>query len=372
MFTDFGAMQPKQQQAWGHSAYESFRDKFFFDKFLGTGDGAIVEHVKEITKTRKGTASAMLHLIADIFGGGVTGDNQLAGRETDLQSYWQEITIDQIRKAVKDKGKMADQRSVLRFREPARDKLGRWQAETIEEQLMLAASGISFAYNLDGSVRVTPNAEDEWTSLAYAADVKAPSSKRHFRWSNSGSGSLADGDTTQVAATDTAKYAMIPELIAEAESRRVKPVHSKGKDYFVFLVHPKTLAALWRDPDFRNAIVTGDVRGNDNKMFSGAQVTMHGAVIHSYTKVFNTRGAASGSKWGAGGAVDGTRTLLLGAQALALADLGSPMWEEEQTDFKNKSAIAVAKMCGILKPQFHSVYDNSTQDFGLMALDHAA
>lgn len=370
--TDFASQQPERKRAWGHAAYQQFRDKFFFDKMLGNGDGCIVEHVTELTKTDKGTTSAMLHLIADLYGGGSVGDNEIEGRESTLQAYWQEITIDQIRKAVRNKGRMADQRSVIQFRKPAKDKLGRWMAEMCEEQLVLCASGISFAYNTDGSTRVTPTGEDAWTDLDYAADVVAPSTNRHVRWSGSSTGSLAAGDTTAVTATDLPVYAMIPEVISEAQSRKIKPIVKGGKEYYVFLVHPKTLARFFRDSDFRSAIVNADVRGEDNKIFSGAIVTMHGAIIHPYNKVFTTRGATSGSgKWGAGSNVEGSRTLLLGSQALAFADLNVPEWDEEEFDYGNQQGIAIRKQLGMLKPQFYAPAHGTTEDFGIMAVDHA-
>ncbi len=99
---------------------------------------------------------------------------------------------------------------------------------------------------------------------------------------------------------------------------------------------------------------------------------MNGLVIKPYTRVFNTRGAASGSKWGAGGLVDGTRSLLLGAQALALADLGVPQWLEDERDYGNRNAVGIKKYGGWLKPQFPSSYDGgSVEDFGMAVIDFA-
>ena len=37
--------------------------------------------------------------------------------------------------------------------------------------------------------------------------------------------------------------------------------------------------------------------------------------------------------------MDGTRTLLCGAQALGMADLGPPEWDEEYFDYKTKQGI---------------------------------
>jgi len=366
--TDFGSQQPQKRRAWQHASYKHFRDNFFFDKWMGQGDGCIVEHVTELTNTDKGTATAMIHLIADLFDGGVTGDNQLEGRESSLQSYWQEITVDQLRKAVKNKGRMADQRSVIQFRSPAKDKLGRWMAETMEEQLVHTASGISFAQRLNGSVRVAPNGEDDWTTLDYAADVSAPTANRSFRFDGT---NLLAGDTTLTAAGHVLKYGALVDIAAQARNQRIKPVRKGGQDWYMFCVHPLTMARLWKDPDFRTAIVNADVRGEDNKFFAGGKVTIDGLCITPYQKVYNTSGAISGSKWGSGGTVDGTRSLLLGAQALAMADLRLPEWDEKEFDFGNQQGIAISKIMGMLKPKFFSPFSQTTEDFGVMTLDSA-
>lgn len=84
--------------------------------------------------------------------------------------------------------------------------------------------------------------------------------------------------------------------------------------------------------------------------------------------MFTNKNAAV--KWG-GGAVEGSRSLLLGAQALAMADLGPVGWEEEFYDLKNRWALGVDKMAGFLKPKFLDSYTNTVEDFGVIAVDHA-
>jgi N4-gp56 family major capsid protein len=367
MQTNFAALQPHQKRAWGHEAYKQFRDNFFWLKFMGKGDSAIVERITEITKTDKGTSSAMLHLVADLVGGGITGDNEVEGRESQLQSFWQEVNIGRLRKGVRNKGKLSEQRSVINFRREAKDKLGQWLAETCDELMFLTASGISYDLNCDGSTRLVPPGEDALSTLDFASDLRAPSPNRHFNWNGT---ALTAGDTAAIASGFVPNYRMIVDLMAEAQTRKIKPIKSGGKEYRVLLMHPKAFAALKKDADFRDALINAEGRGKDNPVFTGAAVTYDGAVIHTHNKVFNTLRAASGSKWGSGGAINGTRTLLLGAQALAMADLESPQWEEETFDYGNQQGIEISKMFGILKPQFRAPYEGTTEDFGLIACDH--
>jgi hypothetical protein len=90
-------------------------------------------------------------------------------------------------------------------------------------------------------------------------------------------------------------------------------------------------------------------------------VTVDGVVFHEHRLVYNTKGAAAGAKWGAGGNVNGTRTLLCGAQALGMADIGTPEWNEKEFQYGSQQGINVDKMFGLLKPKFYSIYDKSVR-----------
>ena len=350
---------------WKKEAIRVFREELFFKKFFGTDDNAIVQYITELKKTDTGT-KAQIGLIPDLAGNGVVGDNELDGREEAMDAYWLDINIDQLRNAVKSKGRKADRQAVFKVRSEARDRLSRWRANMVDELMILTASGISYNFNTDGSVR--SGSGDPLTSLDFAADVTAPTSNRHFNYNAT---SLVAGDTATVAATYLPKYGMVVDLMAEARTRGIKPVRVGGQDCYVYLCHPKHFAQLKKDADFRDAIINAADRGSKNPIFSGATVTMDGLVIHTNNKCFTTLGAASGSKWGSGGTVNGTRSLLMGAQALAFADINENMaWEEEVKDYGNRYGVAISAFNGILKPQYISRFDSNTvQDFGVMSVN---
>lgn len=371
MLTDFGSLQPQQKMAWGHKAYEEYVEKFFFTKMLGNGNGAIIEHITELSKNSKGESGAFFPLIPRMTGGGVFGDNTLDGRERSSEAYWQRVNFDQLRNGMVNKGKLADQKSVLQFRKIHRGLLSSWLADTWEDQAILVASGISFAFNTDGSTRLTPAGQDPWTDLVYAADITAPSANRHFRWDGT-AGALVAGNTAAIEADDLPTYNLIPQIVAKAQSKRLTPLKVGGKEYFIWLVHTDTMARLYQDTNFRSILINADTKSEGAKIFTGAVVTLNGLIIQPYTRVYNTQGAASGSKWGSGGLINGTRSLLLGAQGLALADLGVPEWNEMEKDYENRHGLSIAKMGGWLKPKFPSSYDaGAIEDFGIMAIDLA-
>lgn len=352
-------------ELWKKDSIRVFREELFFKKFMGMDDNAIVQYVTELKKTDTGT-KAMIGLIPDLAGNGVVGDNELEGREEAMDAYWLDINIDQLRNAVKSKGRKADRQAVFKVRMEARDRLSRWRANLADELMILTASGIGYNFNNDGSIR--GGTGDPLTSLDFAADVTAPTSNRHFNYTGT---ALAAGDTTTIASTFLPKYGMIVDLMAEARTRGIKPKKMDGQDHYIYLCHPKHFAQLKKDADFRDAIINAGDRGGKNPIFSGATVTMDGLIIHTNNKVYTTLGAASGAKWGAGGAINGTRSLLMGCQALAFADINENMaWEEEVKDYGNRYGVAISAFNGMLKPAYLSRFDSNTvQDFGVMVVN---
>lgn len=98
------------------------------------GNGAIATNLEQM----------IMFLVADLVGDGVVGDNEREGMEEDMQSYEQIITIDLISHGVKNKGKMSEQKTVIKFREHAKDKLSYWLANRLDQLAFLTMSGISY------------------------------------------------------------------------------------------------------------------------------------------------------------------------------------------------------------------------------------
>ncbi|MER2529166.1 MAG: N4-gp56 family major capsid protein [Candidatus Competibacter denitrificans] len=364
--TNFAALTPQQKIVWSRELWSAARDQMFIKRFMGTGTGSMIQRITELTKTEKGE-QVLMHLVADLLGDGVIGDNEREGMEEAMQSYNLNINIDLISHQVRNKGKLADQKTVINFRSTAKDALTYWLANRIDQLAFLAMSGISFAFYTNGKARVG----SPFPGLSFAADVSAPSTNRYRRWKVGSPNQLLAGDTTQIAATDLPSYEMIVQLISYAKTHYVKPLNEGGKDTYILLMHPQAIAKLKLDANYITAVTRAGGTGDKNPFFSGAVGMVDGAVIHEHRLVYNTLGASSGSKWGAGSAIDGTRTLLCGAQSLGMVDLGPPEWEEKTFNYGSSQGISVDKMFGLRKPKFFSIYDNAVEDFGIVACDHA-
>lgn len=375
--TNFAALTAEQKIVWSRDVWQDARDKMFINKFTGTDDNSVIQRITELTRTERGEI-VLMHLLADLVGDGIVGDNEREGNEEEMLTYTDQITIDLISHGVRQKGKLAEQKTVVKFREYGKERLSYWLANRIDQLTFLTMSGIDYTFNTDGS----PRSEAAFSQLAFAADVRAPSANRHVRVTQTAPGTytgLEPGDTSLVAATDLLSYNAIVDLGTEAKVRYIKPLMSGGKEYYVLFVRPEALAQLKKDPDFQRAVITGLPRSDQNPFFAGGTVTVDGMILHEHRLVYNTKGAESGvGKWGAGDDIDGSRALLCGSQAMGLADLSSPEWSEKLFNYDSSPGINVDKMFGLLKPQYETIYQRDPvtgaplrEDFGIMAVDHA-
>ena len=365
--TNFAALTTEQKTVWSRDMWKVARNMSFMNRFSGSGPNSMVQRITELTKSEKG-ARAVVTLVADMETDGVAGDNQQDGNEEEIKSYDQVVQIDQLRNANRHKGRMAEQRSVVNFRETARDVLGYWMADRIDQMAFLTLSGVAYSQKNTGAVRDTGS---QLIELDFAADVTAPSANRYRRWS--ATGGLVAGDTTAVAATDTPSYDMLVEAKAYAKSNYLRGIRGAGNDeYYHVFMSPQGMAKLKLDPNYLANLRNAGERGGKNPLFSGASVTQDGLIIHEFRHVYNTSQATSGvNKWGAGSAINGQRVLMCGAQALALADIGIPYWNEEGKDYGNQQGISVGKIFGLKKPVFHSNVSNTSEDFGVLCIDTA-
>jgi len=365
--TNFNALTSEQKTVWSRQVWKAARNLAFTTKFTGKGSNSMIQRITELTKSEKGTR-AVLTLVADLEGDGVGGDNQLEGNEEEIKAYDQVIQIDQLRNANRHKGKLADQKSVVNFRENSRDVLAYWLADRIDQLAFLTLSGVSYANTNRGAAR----ASSTFANLDFASDVTAPSTNRHRRWD--ATSGLVAGNTASVAAADTPSWAMLVELKAYAKDKYVRGIKGPGgQEFYHVFMNPQGMAKLRQDPDYLANVRNAGVRGGSNELFKGTDTVMvDGLMIHEYRHVYNTQGATSGvDKWGSGSTVDGQRTLFAGAQALGIADIGAPEWVEKGFDYDNQQGISIGKMFGFLKPVFRSQIDASDEDFGVIVCDTA-
>lgn len=364
--TNFGLLTDNQKTVWSMDLWKQARNYSFVNKFLGSDANSMIQHITELKKSEKG-ARAVITLLADLEGDGVAGDRTLEGNEEAMKSYDQVIRIDQLRHANRHEGRMADQKSIVEFRNNSRDVLAYWLSERIDQLAFLTLSGVSYAYRNNGALRTG----SDFPFLEFAADVSAPSDQRRLRWNGTSKVLSTAGSTSAITAADTPMWELFVQLKAYAKEQFVRGIKGTGGDevFHVFLT-PQAMSKLKLDPTYMLNVRHAQQRGDKNPLFTGGDaIEIDGLIFHEYRNVFHTTGAAAGSKWGSDGTVDGCQILFCGAQALGMADIGNPEWVEKGFDYENQQGISTGKILGFLKPKFNSIYSgNTVQDFGAISV----
>lgn len=363
--TNFALLTEEQLTIWSKDLWHAARYRSFMNKFTGDDQDAMIHRISELSKSQKG-ARAVITLLADLEGDGVVGDNQLEGNEEALRTFDQVIRIDQMRHANRNEGVMADQKTAVAFRKNSKNVLSYWLADRIDQLAMLTLSGVPYSMNTNGTARVGSNLP----MLEYAQDVTAPTSQRRFRWNSATKTLESSGATTSLTAADKPTWQLFVDMKAKLRDHKVRPIRGgEGREVYNVLMTPQAMARLKMDPDYMANLRNAQTRSNSNPLFTGTSVEIDGLVLHEFNHVYNTAGAASGSKWGGAGTVDGCQMLFCGAQALAFADIGNARWMEKEFDFGNNQGISIAKILGFLKPKFQSMYaGNTIQDFGVASV----
>lgn len=370
--TNFAALTEEQYTAWGMSFWHHARNNAFISRFMGKGPNAMIQHITELTKSKKGVR-AVLTLLADMTGDGVVGDTRLEDSEEALNSFDTVITFDQMRNANRLEGRMADQRSIVNFRNTSKDALGYWLSDRLDQLAFLSLASMPYTRNTNGSLRAVLAAGKNFNDLEFAPDAAtaAPSARRGYHLKASGITTGTGFDAADGALTPL-DYKALVRLKALAKDNYIRPIKSGGEETYHVFVTPQGMADLRLDTDFLANIRNAGVRGDSNPLFSGASsVNVDGLIVHEYRHVFNTVGAAAGGGFGVTGNDKGQRAMLCGAQALGMADIGTAEWVERDFDYGSENGISVSKMVGFLKPQFKGNLSSpaAKEDFGVITLD---
>jgi hypothetical protein len=364
--TDFSRLNRNQKSVWVKKLWQHARNQSFVMRFSGTSVNSMIQRITDLTETSRGE-KAIMQLVQDLTGQGVTGDYALEGREEEMRSFDTEITIDQLRNATRNVGRMTTQRNILSFREQSKDKLGYWLADIVDQLGFLTLSGVPYQFNTDGSLRVDPRGgtmrpmstdravaigtfsgtkSDSYgydgmsgtslSELEFAKRIHAPSPNRCFRWQNkvidnSGkvlreeklvaladekikdangadvSGTLADkrvAHLDNIQPQDHLTYNALVTIRTELKTQHMRGIRGNhGDEFYHIFLHPKAYLKLKLDADYKESIRFAAQRGSSNPIFSGGTVTLDGMVIHEYHHVFNTLNSAKELKGGAGDAV---------------------------------------------------------------------
>ena len=306
------------KQAWARDTWESGIHRAFFDKFTGNSPENIIQIRTELAKDDGDTIN--IPLLMPLTGDGVTGDDWLEGQEEAMIYRDFKVTINQLRHAVRLKGKMTEQSVSLDLRKDAKVALSNWLADTIDKTMFKELS-----------LNPTPD------RIVYGGTATSEAN-------------IGAADTFTTALIGRAKRIALAD-----ENTMVKPVMIDGLETYVMVIDQWQARDLKKDPTWIEAQQYANVRGNDNPIFSGALGVYDGVVLHQCNRIIRTDTGSGGTKVG--------HALFLGRQAAVFAVGDNPTWNEKTFDYGNKIGFEFGRIFGIKKTQFKYDGTNPT-DFG--------
>lgn len=343
------------------------RDVESIMKFMGPDANNVVQVSRELGK-RKGDAETF-GLVARLAGFGVTGDDELEGNEEAMLSYSEQVLIDQIRNAVRLKGKLDAQKVVYDQIASARENLRMWMKEFIAQQLFLKLGGVTNTTLVDvnGVVVGTRATWSNTPDYIPDADENAGTGARYL---------CADyaAGTTSLAAGDTMSLDLVTRAATKAKlaNPKIQPLSQGGDDFYVMYLHPLQARDIRISADWKTAQENAKVRGDSNPVFRGALGYWSNVLLleNEFAPWLDVSAAGNSFRAAAAGtdcAVDCARALLCGRQAVLMAEASNPeALVVEQFDYKNKDGVAGSFIGGAQKTMFNS------KEFGVIAVDTAA
>src|SRR5437868_15055328 len=106
--TEYGVNDASAQKLWSKKLEREALKATFIGGFIGEGTNALIQIKPELKKSAGDKVTTTLRM--QLQGAGVMGDGTLEGNEEALTTYTDNLFIDQLRHAVRSKGKMSDQR----------------------------------------------------------------------------------------------------------------------------------------------------------------------------------------------------------------------------------------------------------------------
>lgn len=330
--TDYPVSSPLAVKRWSSELMKETLKKTFALQFMGEGSNNILQIKTEVSKDAGDRITFGLR--QQLTGAGVQGDGTLEGNEEALVTYSQNVTIDQLRHAVRSGGKMSEQRVPFSVRDEARDGLSDWWSDRIDAWMMNQLAGNTGV----SDVRYT----GMQATTAFDGD--------HVVYAGTGSTSTeaAISNSTDQLFTLT----LIDKAVEKAKiaTNQMRKVTVGNKDYYVMFLHPyqvtdlRTSTATGQWLDIQKAAMTGG-RVDDNPIFTGALGVYNGVILFESIRVpsvvANTR-----------------RAILCGAQAAVMAfgrnyGKNTFSWKEELFDYENQLGVSGGCIGGLVKTRFN-------------------
>lgn len=340
--TEYGVGHPLAVKHWQKDLMKEGLKQTYALQFIGTGKNSLCT-IKTETQKEAGDR-VRVGIRSQLSGAGIQGDDTLEGNEESLETFYQDVTIDQLRHAVRSKGKMSEQRVPFSVRAEARDGLADWWSDRWDTW---------FFNQLCGNTGATD-------PRYYGFNAPVAPDADHVSYGTSGSTAEVSISATTVARMS---LTLIDYAVEKAKTAKnaIRPIKIDGKNHYVMFLHPfqetdlRTNTASGQWADIQKAAISGGQTTN-NPIFTGALGMYNNTVLHVSTRIPVSPTNASVR-----------RAVLAGAQSLCMAfgresGKGTFSWVEELFDFKNQLGVAAGCQSGLTKTRFNG------SDYGTVVL----
>jgi N4-gp56 family major capsid protein len=333
--TEYGVNAPEAVKLWAKKLNREALAKCYIGDFISESDNALIQ---EKTETKKQAGDRVrVTLRMQLSGDGVIGDATLEGNEEKLSTYTDDLLIDQLRHAVRSKGKMTEQRVPFSIRAEAKDGLVDWWADRWDTAYFNQVCGY------------TPQVDLRYTGLNA---VIAPTTV--IRPTGANDQALGSGNKFTLDLIDSAV------ATAKTSTPIMRPIKIDGQDYFAMFLHPfqvrdlRTNTGTGQWLDIQKAAMSGG-QIKDNPIKTGMLGVYNGVML------YETRRVTQGVNSSTGAAISTVRRApLVGAQS-AIIGFGqgydsttSVNWAEELFDYKNQLGVSAGFIAGLKKTRFNS------------------
>ena len=357
-----------RQELWAKDLLDDvIRDVESIMRFAGTDDNNVVQINRDLMK-EKGDVETF-GLVARLNGFGVTGDDELEGNEESMNSFAEQVAIDQIRNAVRLKGKLDAQKVIYDQIKSARENLRKWMKEFLAQQLFLKLGGVTNTTLVDVNGRVV-GTRALWSNTPdFIPDADEAYTGSRLRYMNAGGVTTASLTSAHKMTLDVVTDAVTMATLADPKIQRIS---GDGEDFYVMYLHPLSARDIRKSSDWKTAQENARERAESNPVFRGALGFWSNCLLLEnefvpWLDVSVAGNSFRGASTGTDCAVDTARNLLCGRQAVLIAEASNPeALVVEQFDYKNKDGVAGSFIGGCQKPLFNS------KEFGVIAVDAAA
>lgn len=357
----------QRQELWSNELMDDAQqDVENIFQFKGEEANNVIQVSRELAK-KKGDKQNF-GLRTRLKGNGVTGDDELEGNEEAMSTYNESVEIDQIRHAVRLKGKLDDQKVTYDQIEEGREGLRTWLVEFLAHQIVHKLGGVTNTTLVDTEGEVV-SARALWSNTAdYIPDAdEAAGIGNRYLCANA-------GGTDALTAADKMTLDLVTKIKTKAKlsNPRIQPLVIDGKKYYVLYLHPLQVRDIKLSSDWKTAQQNAQARAASNPVFTGVLGEWDGVLLmeNEYMPWLDVSVAGNSFRGPAVGtdcAVDCARALLCGRQAAVMAEVSNPKaLVVKRFDYDNKDGVAVSFIGGVQKTMFNS------KEFGVIALDTAA